>query len=279
MSRLAIVTVVYKNYTVLEDYVKSLRIQTDKNFKVFMVDLTEEPRQKIPSLARDDTQFGKTILHSSNKGYAHGVNVGLKQALKEGLTEFCVMNSDTYFEEDFVANIKRTLSTHPQTICGGKIYYAAGYEYHKDQYDKKDLGNVIWFAGGRTDWDHAITNHIGVDKVDEGQFDEEKKVDFITGCLLFFDKAVLDKVGMWNETYFLYYEDADWCVRAIQKGVPLMYIPTVTLWHKNAQSTNGSGSAIHTSYQKKNRIKFGLKYAPLKTKVHLLRNAVTRRNY
>jgi GT2 family glycosyltransferase len=89
---------------------------------------------------------------------------------------------------------------------------------------------------------------------------------------MLFDKSVIDKVGFWDESYFLYFEDADYCVRAKRKGIKLYYDPSINVWHKNAQSTGGSGSSIHVKYQKENRVKFGFKYAPLKTKFHLVKN-------
>lgn len=272
MVKLAIITVVYKNYTVLEDFMQSIRKQKDADFKLYVVDLTEEP-EKIAQTSQDPSGTCEVqILHSQNKGYAHGVNVGLKKALEDGSDAFCVMNSDTYFEGNFVESIQSFLTSHPKTIGGGKIYYANGFEYHKERYSPQDRGKVLWFAGGKIDWNHVITSHIGVDEIDVGQFNVEKNVDFLTGCMMFFDKSVLDTVGFWDESYFLYYEDADWCVRAKKAGIPLMYTPQVTLWHKNAQSTDGAGSNIHTKYQHKNRLKFGLAYAPLRTKLHLLKN-------
>ncbi len=267
MKDLAIITVVYKNYTVLKEYLESISKQKDHAFKLFVVDLTDTPEVlQLPKNA--------TLLHSSNKGYAHGVNVGLKQALKEGYERFCVMNSDTFFKNDFVRSINAFINEHPSTIGGGKIYYAPGYEFHKDRYTKADLGKVIWFAGGKIDWNNVYTNHIGVDEVDRGQFENEQKVDFLTGCVMFFDKTVLDRLGMWDESYFLYYEDAEWSVRATKTLIDLLYTPTVVIWHKNAQSTDGAGSDIHMKYQEKNRLKFGLKYAPLRTKLHLLKNSL-----
>ena len=64
------------------------------------------------------------------------------------------------------------------------------------------------------------------------------------------------------------------CVTASKKVINLLYEPTLIIAHKNAQSTDGSGSDLHLKNQTKNRITFGLKYAPLKTKLHLLKNAL-----
>jgi GT2 family glycosyltransferase len=114
--------------------------------------------------------------------------------------------------------------------------------------------------------------HIGVDEVDRGQFEQAKPTEFITGCLMLMDKTVVKTVGLWDESYFLYYEDADYCRRAAAKNIPLVYDPSLAIWHKNAQSTDGPGSAIHRRFQNMNRLKFGLKYAPMRTRLHLLKD-------
>ncbi|OGK26724.1 hypothetical protein A2954_07090 [Candidatus Roizmanbacteria bacterium RIFCSPLOWO2_01_FULL_37_12] len=267
-NTLVLINVVYENYTVLPDFLESLRNQSNKNFYLINIDLSVHRSiidlKKIP---------GETI-YSMNKGYAHGVNVGLKKAIDEGFHFFCIINNDTYFKQDFIKNSLISLINHPLSIIGGKIYYAPGYEYHKGRYKKSNLGKVIWYAGGFVDWKHAFTPHIGVDKVDNGQFNIFKEVNFINGALMLFNKSVIDKVGFWDEGYFLYFEDADFCIRAKKVGIKLFYDPSIVIWHKISQSTGGSGSSLHQKYQNKNRLKFGLKYAPLRTKLHLIKNYI-----
>lgn len=267
-NKLAIISVVYENYEVLGEFFVSLNKQSNGNFHLFLIDLSDH-KQKIQSPINNQQL---TIINSNNKGYAHGVNIGLKEAFKQGYQYFCVINNDTYFNNNFVDSVLSSIISHPSSIIGGKIYYAPGYEYHKDRYQKKDSGKVLWFAGGSVDWNHAFTPHRGVDKVDKGQYDKLEKTGFVNGCLMCFDKNVVEKVGMWDEKYFLYFEDADYCERAKQKGIGLWYDPSIVIWHKNAQSTGGSGSKLHVKYQEKSRLRFGLKYAPLKTKLHLLKN-------
>lgn len=268
---LAIITVVYQNYSILQNYLDSLVKQKNKNFHIFITDLSDT--KQIIKLTRESKQF--TVINGNNKGYAHGVNTGLKQAISQGFTNLCIMNNDTYVENDFVDSVLQSISKNPSSIIGGKIYYAPGFEYHKTRYQKSDLGNVIWYAGGTVDWNHALTPHRGVDEVDVGKYKLFENTEFVNGCLMCFDKQVVDLVGYWDESYFLYYEDADFCERAKQKGVKLYYDPSIIVWHKNAQSTEGSGSQIHLKYQKVNRLKFGLKYAPFKTKLHLIKNYIT----
>jgi GT2 family glycosyltransferase len=263
---LAIITVIYENYNLFTDFLDSLKAQSNKDFHLFVVDVSTHKQL----LKTGSVPF--TLIEAENKGYADGINIGIIEAQKQGFKHFCAMNYDTFFEKNFVNSILSSLKAHPASIIGGKIYYAPGYEYHKERYSKNDLGKVIWFAGGDIDWNHVITPHRGVNQVDKGQFDKVSKVDFVTGCLMCFDEKVVEKVGYWDTKYLLYYEDSDYCVRASKKGVELIYDPSIVLWHKNGQITEGPGSEFHQKYQEKNRLIFGLKYAPLRTKFHLIKN-------
>lgn len=265
---LAVLTTVYKNYKVLDDFFSSLKKQSSDAFHVFVSDLSEDKRKKIslPPFA--------TLTEGINKGYAHGINIGLVEAQKRNYKQFCVVNNDVIFPIDFVKNAQNSITKHKKTLIGGKIYYAPGFEFHNKRYKKEEKGKIIWYAGGDVDWDHALTHHRGVDEVDAGQYDKKEKTSFITGCLMCFDYRVLDVVGYWDESYFLYYEDADYCERAKKKEIPLVYDPAIRLWHKNAQSTDGSGSSLHEKYQRKNRLRYGLTYAPWRTKFHLAKNYI-----
>ena len=254
------------NPKVLPDFLKSIEIQENKDFHVYIVDISDS---HFLSTLHDSRV---TIMDSENLGYAHNMNVGVSQALRDGYENFCIINDDTFFKGDFVEKALSSLKKNPHALIGGKIYYAPGYEYHSDRYQKSDLGNVLWYAGGIMDWSHIFTSHRGVDEVDKGQYDKLEKTEFITGAIMLYNKSVYDAVGKWDESYFLYFEDADYCVRAERKGIPLIYDPSVIIWHKVSQSTGGSGSNIHVKYQTKNRLKFGLKYAPLRTKFHLVKN-------
>ncbi len=263
--RLALITVVYQNYNVLEDLFSSIKKQNKGDYQLIMADLSDN-RKVIK------TDIPITVIETKNLGYAHGINICLNEAIKQGYTQFAIINCDVILDKTFIENILRSLSDHSSAIIGGKIYYAKGYEFHKNRYKNNQFGHVLWYAGGKVDWKNAFISHRGVDDTDHGQYDTFKRTDFVPGTLMAFDKSVVDKVGLWNEKYFLYFEDADFCERAKRKGMNLYYDPSIIMWHKNAQSTGGAGSKLHQKYQQINRVRFGLKYAPLKTKLFLMKN-------
>ncbi|MDE2590022.1 MAG: glycosyltransferase family 2 protein, partial [Patescibacteria group bacterium] len=153
-----------------------------------------------------------------------------------------------------------------------KIYFAKGHEYHKNRYEKKDLGKVLWYAGGTVDFANVYTLHRGLDEVDHGQYDKAEEVGFATGCCLLTKREVLEKVGLFDDKFFLYYEDGDLGERIKRAGYKIMYVPTAHLWHINAGSS-GSGSSLHDYYLTRNRMLFGMQYAPIRAKVALIRES------
>ncbi len=268
---IGLVTVNYNQYQLTREFLDSLRkVKQSNEATVFIADVST----KKEAFSLKDYPMKVILVDLPNKGYAFGINQGIKYFLSKRIDRFCAINNDVSFDGNFVVEAEKGFVK--ADIFGGKIYYAPGYEYHKT-YKKNQLGKVVWYAGGINDWKNAFTFHRGVDQVDDGKFDRFEETDFITGCMMFFNKKVTDKVGFWDEKYFLYYEDSDFCERAKQSGFKLYYNPKIIIYHKNAQSTGGSGSALHQTYQRKNRFIFGLKYAPFKTKIHLIKNYLLRK--
>lgn len=265
--KLAIITVNYATYSLTNEFILSLKKSglNKGDRALYIVDVSPTP---IPF----EVEKNISVILSANKGYAFGLNVGIKQAIKDGYDVFVIINNDVEVDKNFLGAVEKSLQSNPESIIGGKIYYAPGHEYHKDRYSKGQLGHVLWYAGGLCDWANVDSIHIGVNEVDKGQFDKKVETEFITGCLMCFDKKTLLKVGYMDESYFMYFEDADWCERAKRKKIKLIYDPSIVIWHKNGQSGGGSGSSLQVRYQEKNRLIFGLKYAPLRTKAHLLKN-------
>lgn len=262
---LAVITVVYNNYTNLADLFTSFEQQTSKDFHLYVADLSTSAQEiQLPSFA--------TAVKGRNGGYAYGLNLGLSEAIAAGYTQFAFINDDTTVANDFVEKVSHSISEHPCSLIGGKIYYYPGNEYHKDRYTPDQVGKVLWYAGGFMDWANAYAVHRGVDDVDTGQFNGIEETGFVTGCLMCFDAALIEKAGRMDDSYFMYYEDTDWNQQILRAGGKLWYDPRIVIWHKNAQSTGGSGSSLHRIYQRKNIVRFGLRYAPLRTKVHLVKN-------
>lgn len=208
-----------------------------------------------------------------NTGYSGGNNRGIYQALAGGAEAVLILNDDTKIDKSFISEMVKALSDKEAGLIAPKIYFYSGFEFHKDRYKPKELGKVIWYAGGMIDWDNCLGVHRGVDEIDAGQYQRKEETGFATGCAVLIRREVFEKIGLYNEEYFLYLEDLDFSVRASRAGFKIIYQPAAVVWHKNAQS-GGFGSGIHDYFFTRNRLLFGLKYASVKTKFALARESI-----
>lgn len=215
----------------------------------------------------------RLISLKENTGFVGGNNIGIKAALEDGADYVLLLNNDTLVDRGLIKElVKFAQKDRDGGVFVPKIYFAPGFEFHKDRYPKSLQGRVIWYAGGLIDWNNVYGSNFGVDDVDRGQFDEVKETDFATGCALFTGRKVLEKIGYLNDKYFAYLEDVEFCLRAKKAGFKVIYVPTAYLWHKVAQSS-GIGSGLNDYFLTRNRLDFGLKYAPLRTKIALIRES------
>lgn len=231
---------------------------------------------KDGSVDRLQKEFGKKITiieNNKNLGFTGGSNEGMRYAISSDSDFVLLLNNDTIVDHDLIKNL--ILAASDEAVGGvvPKIYFAKGFEFH-DKYKKEDLGKVLWYAGGEMDWQNLIGKNVGVDEVDRGQFDIKQETELATGCCFLIKKSVLQKVGIFDDKFFLYYEDADLSERIKKAGYKIIYEPRAFLWHKNAQSSGGSGSGLQDYYITRNRLLFGGRYAPLRTKMALTRESL-----
>ena len=216
----------------------------------------------------------RIVQNEANLGYVGGNNVGIKVALEEKCDWVMVLNNDTLVDRDFLKEMLVEVGQNKKVgLVSPKIYFACGFEFHKDRYPKGVLGKVIWSAGGSIDWANCFGKNTGIDDVDRGQYDEVKEIEFATGACLFIKAEVFEKLGIFDERYYLYFEDADFSQKLDKAGFEMLYVPKSIIWHKVAQSS-GVGSDLNDYFITRNRLLFGLTYAPLKTKLALIREAV-----
>lgn len=213
------------------------------------------------------------IKNPQNLGFTGGNNTGIKHALSLNSDLIMMLNNDTKVDPNLAINLYQALKPKSIGITVPKIYFYPGFEFHRSRYTQSQLGKVIWYAGGHIDWANVLGIHHGVDQVDKGQFSQSHTIEFATGCCMMIKRLVIETIGDLDQKYFLYLEDADFSQRALKVGFKIKYVPQAKLWHKNAESTGGSGSALQDYFFTRNQMLFGLKYAPLKTRLALIKQS------
>lgn len=231
-------------------------------------DQSEEIKTKLPKL------FPKAVhvYSSTNLGFSGGNNLGLQTALKGKHNTFVLLNNDVSVNKDFIKAITTSPITQDHVgIVGGLIYFAPGFEFKS--YKKSDQGKVIWYAGGQIDKANVLASHIDVDQIDSGKYIKPVKTDFVTGCLLITKRSILEEIGLLDNKYCLYLEDVDFNIRVQQAGYQTIFDPRIKIWHKVAQSS-GIGSPLNDYFITRNRLLFGFKHTPIRTRFALTREAI-----
>lgn len=236
-----IIIVNYNGYKDTIECLQSLQKITYKNYEVVVVD-NASPNKSVAELKKN--LFGaKLIENKENLGFAGGNNTGIKYALENKADYVLLLNNDTIVEPDFLSIlIEEGEKNSKAGILGSLICY----------YDEP---NKIWFAGGKINWLLTKGTHIDYNRVipaEAGiQAHSSKKTDYITGCCLLIKKNVIDKIGMMDDDYFLYYEDTDWNLRAQKAGFESIIVPKSKIYHKISQSTKAE-SASYIYYHTRN---------------------------
>lgn len=205
----------------------------------------------------------KFIETGKNLGFAGGNNVGIRNSLKNKNDFIVIVNDDVVLEKDFLTKMVDFMKKNPQIgVSSPKIYFT------------KDNKEVIWYAGGIIDWNNIYTTHRGVDEVDKGQFDKSINTDLASGACMIINNKVFDKVGLLDEGFYLYWEDADFSQRLKEKGYEVIYYPKVKVWHKVSASAGGIGSRSNDYFLIRNRYYFATRYAKVRTKLAVLRDTL-----
>jgi GT2 family glycosyltransferase len=170
----------------------------------------------------------KLVKNRENLGVAQGINIGVKHSTGEYVL---LLNNDTIVDESLLKELLKVLERGDDVgVVGPKIYYF-------------DDPQRIWAAGGgKINWRTGDVRLSGGDEIDKGQYESVTELDYVSGCALLTRKDLFCKIGYMDESFFAYFEETDWCVRASNEGYRLLYVPKARMWHKvRASSRNISG--------------------------------------
>lgn len=246
MPKVFIVIINYNGYKDTIECVKSLYKINYNNFEIVIVD-NKSTNNSVDYLKK--FLKGCILIESrENLGFAGGNNLGIKYALKNRADYILLLNNDTLVESNFLDEMLNSFCKDISIgLVGCKIMY----------YPEK---NIIWYGGGKIDWFKFSGNHFGMREIDNGQFNQQKEIDFMTGCCMLIKREVFEKVGLLSEEYFMYLEDLDYCVKIKQANYKIWYNPKAIIYHKVGLSSGGEESTFSIEWSIRNRLLFMNKY-------------------
>lgn len=209
----------------------SLMKQRGSSFKIIVVD--NGSTDNSARILRDQFPEVQLIRSEKNLGFAGGFNLGIRAALEHDAGRILIINNDTIAHPDMVQMLSNRLNEDNIGVVAPLIYY----------HQKPDQ---VWSSGGNIKplLLEPRNSHNQYAKIGEGPITRT----FLSGCCLMVKRQVLDQVGLFDERFFLYYEDLDFSLRVMQSGWKMQIEPSAKLWHKVSVSSGGELSENERYY-------------------------------
>ncbi|MDO3377969.1 glycosyltransferase family 2 protein [Geoalkalibacter halelectricus] len=236
------VTVVICNFNKREDVVRAVQsVHDSHNVQCTTLVIDNASTDGSQDLLRE--RFGDRIQLVElpcNIGGAGGFGTGMTRALAEPSEFVLLLDNDAFLEPDALAQMCDFLVQRPDVaVVGPAILF--------DQ--QRDLVQEL---GGRINERFVFHPNF------RGSARTELPAapyccDYVPACCLLTRREVIDQVGVFDPSYFLYWDDVDWCSRVRQQtGMTIQGLPSAIAWHRGGSATN----PIARYYQWRNRLKY-----------------------
>lgn len=241
---IGVVTVTYNSGTVIRDFLNSLLDQSHTNFFLFVVDNASSDNTLAVLSSYSDPRIA-IIGNLTNVGVAEANNIGIKAALNAGCATVLLINNDVVFGPDLISQLCEGLAQYQCEMVVPKILY----------FNPPDR---IWCAGGTFSRLRGRSRHFGMGQKDDGRFDQPREVKYSPTCCMLIRREVFEHIGLMDPKYFVYFDDADFCLRAYRAGMRLVYLPTARLYHK-VSALIGHRSDLSLRYVTRNHVYYVMK--------------------
>lgn len=214
-----------------------------------LIELDRETAEQYLIPANEDGVY--LVQTGANLGYAGGNNVGIRLAMQQPDMRYVwVLNNDTEVDENALTHLVNKCQQDPKIgICGSKLVY------HHDRTRLQALGGIYnpWLC---------TTHHYAAWQDSKKEFDEDnivKNIDYIVGASMLIPRQLLEKIGLFCEEYFLYYEELDFCMRS-KKLFSISVASKSIVYHKEGGSTESGKSNVSDFFSIRNRLIFTSKF-------------------
>lgn len=240
MPKVSIIILTYNSSSYISDLIKSIKAlnPNTSDYEIIVVD-NSSVDDTVSQVSRTTPRFGgqasiKLIENEKNLGFAAGINRGSKEANGEYLL---FMNPDTVFEKGNINDLFSVFDMFENAgIVGGKLIDKNGKE-EKSAGRFFGLFEIFLMALG-------LDETFGVRTCPK----EIKKVAFVSGGFMMVKKELFKKLNGFDENFFMYVEDVDFCKRTKNKGYQTYFTPDVCLMHFSHGSSSRS-FAIENIYK------------------------------
>ena len=230
-NKLAIILVNWNQYELTRSCILSILNCFYKNLKIILVDNNSNDKSVHKLKSEFDTV--DFIQNKSNIGFTGANNIGINMAKDLGFEYIMLLNNDTEVKSNFIEPLLKRLERESDLGAIQPLIL----NYYKR--------NIVWNFGGR--FNRFFGNPITLNKnKSKHNLIESKYTDWITGCCFVFRSSLIDKLGVLDNDYFVYYEDADFSLKIKKFGYKLGLEINSEIYHHEGDSWKIKNSKSQT---------------------------------
>lgn len=232
------VLIVVLNWNGIDDTEKcldSLLAQTYKDFEILVVDnaSTNDSLKRLKKIEEKESKL-TVIANSKNKGFAGGVNTGIRYALEHSFDAVALFNNDAMADKEWLSELVKPLSRPKVSVVTGLLLHADG----------KTIDSTGDYY---TEW--GIPYPRARDEKTENT-PESGYVFGGSGGATLYKTSLFKEIGLFDESFFMYYEDVDISFRAQLAGYKVYSTNKAIAYHKQSASTNKvPGLAVYNTFK------------------------------
>jgi len=239
----SIIVVNWNGIGCIRDCLQSVLRQTYTPFELIVVDngSTDGSREWLRANAANNFRL---IEFDVNTGFGRGVNAGIRASAGEFVA---LLNNDASADERWLENMVAAVQHIDTGMVASKILF----------YDRRDVID----KAGHLLYPDGLNRGRGAGETDTGQYDKDVETLFPDGCAALYRRQMLDDIGLFDEQFFAYGDDAEIGLRGRWRGWRCVYAPAARVYHRHSSSL-GKYSPVKAYLVERNRFWVAVKLLP-----------------
>ncbi|QQS61787.1 MAG: glycosyltransferase family 2 protein [Candidatus Moraniibacteriota bacterium] len=214
--RVFVVVLNYNGKATIISCLKHIYASKYPNFEVVVVDNASFDGSL--ELAKKNFSRAHFIINGKNSGFSAGMNLGIRFSLEKGADDILLVNNDAFLSPNTIKELSFAQKKYGPGVYSPKILFPNG---------------SIWFSYGKIDWFRLRAIHED-NKINKDCYPS----DYVPGCVMLVSKEVYKKIGLFDERFFLYYEDVDFCFRSKNAGFGVYVVSKNSIVHEEVSESN-----------------------------------------
>ncbi len=259
--KLSIIILTYNSETHISECLQSIIKETANNSEIIVIDNNSSDKT-IKTLRKKKFKL-KIIQNHRNLGFSTGINIGIKEAKREYVL---IINPDTIIAPGAIKKLLECSKHYKAGIVGGKLL-KKNKGIHGSFVRKPELLTGIFdFTNLRKiiPYDYFHNKHYYLNE----KFPvKAREVDAVSGACMLIKKCIFNDIGYFDEKFFMYLEDVDFCIRAKQAGYKIIFCPNSNIFHEGGSSSANKDKINYAAWSSSRRYYFKKNFSTIENMI------------